>query len=127
MSKFKLTLCLLTACSFADADDDLYSKQYATCMDESDGVTIDMRSCIGEEYLVQDAKLNFAYKKLSAQLTAGRKQQLVTAQRLWIQYRDANCEFYADPEGGTLATINSATCGLDETARRAKELEDVGE
>ncbi len=82
-----------------------------------------MRSCIGEEYLVQDAKLNVAYKKLSAQLTVGRKQQLVAAQRLWIRYRDANCEFYADPDGGTVTTINAAICELDETARRARELE----
>ena len=82
-----------------------------------------MLDCIGTETTTQDARLNGAYKKLATQLTPNRKKQLLTAQRLWIQYRDANCKFYADPDGGTMATVNASDCVLQATAARAKELE----
>lgn len=95
-------------------------------MDQSNGVTSNMLACIGEELEKQDARLNSAYRTLTSQLNAERKQQLVAAQRLWIQYRDANCQFYADPEGGTLATLSANQCVLDETSQRASELEILG-
>ncbi len=37
--------------------------------------------------------------------------------------RDANCGFYADPDGGTLATVNGNDCFMSATAARAKALE----
>ena len=113
---------VLTASSVA-ADDSFFTKKYALCMDESGGVTASMLDCIGEETMTQDARLNGAYKKLGSQLAQDRKKQLVAAQRLWIQYRVANCRFYADPDGGTMATVTSSDCVLQATATRAKELE----
>lgn len=107
------------------AADNLYSQSYNSCMDKSGGVTADMRDCMGQEYKRQDARLNKAYRNLASQLSAGRKAQLLAAQRLWIQYRDANCKFYLDSDGGTMALINADSCGLDMTARRAKELESL--
>ena len=103
-----------------------YTGGYAACMDQSNGITSNMLDCIGEELEKQDARLNSAYRTLTSQLNAERKQQLVAAQRLWIQYRDANCQFYADPEGGTLATLSANQCVLDETSQRASELEILG-
>ncbi len=116
---------LLSISSVVAADEDLYTGRYGNCMDQSGGVTVNMLNCIGEELASQDARLNGAYKKLRSQLTPTRKQALLTAQRLWIQYRDANCNFYADPEGGTLANLLANECVLRETAERAKELEDL--
>lgn len=112
-----------TAVGSAVADDSLLTKKFSVCMDKSDGVTSSMLDCIGKETTTQDARLNGAYKKLATQLTPNRKKQLITAQRLWIQYRDANCKFYADPDGGTMATVNASDCVLQATAARAKELE----
>lgn len=119
-----LGLVLLCLCpSMANADDSLYTARYATCMNNSGGVTVEMLNCIDEELVSQDARLNGAYKRLIGQLSPTRKKQLVVTQRLWIQYRDANCKFYADPEGGTAATVRANECVLTETAGRAKELE----
>lgn len=73
----------------------------------------------------QDQQLNRNYQVLMAELTAERKKQLQTAQRLWIQYRDANCQFYLDPDGGSMATIAAADCSLQMTADRARELKDL--
>ncbi len=111
----------------AVASDDLYTGRYAACMDRSGGVTVEMLNCINEELVSQDARLNGAYKKLITQLTPARKQQLVTAQRLWVKYRDANCQFYSDPDGGTLSSVSASDCVLSETAERAKELENLSE
>jgi uncharacterized protein YecT (DUF1311 family) len=58
-----------------------------------------------------------------ANLSPERKKQLQEAQRLWIKYRNANCHFYADPEGGTAASVSSADCYMTATAARSKELE----
>lgn len=107
----------------AGADDNLYSQGYGSCMEASGGVTVEMLDCIAAEHSRQDARLNRAYRALTAQLGADRRKELLAAQRLWIQYRDANCRFYADPDGGTIASINAASCGLEMTARRATELE----
>ena len=92
-------------------------------MDKSDGVTSNMIDCIMAETKHQDARLNKVYKAFMAELSAERKKQLQTAQRAWITYRDANCSFYFDPDGGTIARVNSNSCFMSETATRAKELE----
>ncbi len=122
---FVTAVLAITASGIAVADDSLLTKQFSVCMDNSGGVTVAMLDCIGAETTTQDARLNGAYKKLGAQLTPARKKQLVAAQRLWIQYRDANCGFYADPDGGTLATVSASDCVLQATASRAKELENL--
>ena len=116
-----LTLCCLF--QTATADDNGLSKQFSACMDKSGGVTADMLDCIGAETKRQDSRLNKAYKEAVSQLSPARKKQLQDAQRAWIKYRDANCNFYADPEGGTMATVSSYDCFMSATASRAKELE----
>ncbi|MGB0126460.1 MAG: lysozyme inhibitor LprI family protein [Rhodocyclaceae bacterium] len=49
------------------------------------------------------------------------------AQRAWIKFRDANCDFYYDPEGGSLARVSANDCMMSSTARRAKELESLNQ
>ena len=58
-----------------------------------------------------------------AEVPSPRKKQLQEAQRSWINYRDANCAFYDDPDGGTLARVNANSCMMTATADRANELE----
>jgi uncharacterized protein YecT (DUF1311 family) len=52
-----------------------------------------------------------------------RKTQLLEAQRAWIKFRDVNCSFYLDPDGGTLARVSANDCVMTTTASRAVELE----
>lgn len=118
---------LLSACSMAHAADAPYTARYSTCMDQSGGVTYDMLDCINEEFKTQDTRLNDAYRTLRTQLSAERKTALQAVQRLWIQYRDANCSFYNDPEGGPLHRVMANECMLRETAERAKELEQLAD
>jgi uncharacterized protein YecT (DUF1311 family) len=116
-------VALVFVCHVACADDVDLTKEFSACMDQSGGVTSAMLSCMGAETKRQDARLNKAYKDVMAQLSPARKTSLQEVQRLWIKYRDANCHFYADPEGGTAASVNAASCVMTATAARSKELE----
>ena len=98
------------------------SASFAACMDKSGGVTAEMHACISAEHTRQDQQLNRNYQVLMAELIPERKKQLQAAQRLWLQYRDANCQFYLDPDGGTAAGVAAADCVLQMTANRAREL-----
>ena len=115
----------LAAPAAAQPSAPLLSASFDACMDQSGGVTVEMHACISVEHARQDQQLNRNYKALMAELTPARKKQLQTAQRLWLQYRDANCQFYADPDGGTLAGVAAADCVLQMTANRARELTDL--
>ena len=59
--------------------------------------TLEVVECVQAKINVSDQRLNAAYKVLLAQVDAARRQTLLTAQRLWVQYRDANCAFYGTP------------------------------
>lgn len=127
MSRTALVIALCAASGMAYGAEAAQANKYSACLDQSGGVTVEMLDCIDAELVAQDARLNGAYTTLGARLTPDRRQQLVAVQRLWIQYRDANCRFYADPDGGTAATLTANECVLTETTTRAKELEDMME
>ena len=98
------------------------SPQYEACLEKAGGVTLPMVECIVAEHGRQDKRLNTTYHALMAELEPQRKPQLQAAQRLWVQYRDANCSFYLDPEGGSQARVAANACRLHMTAQRAEEL-----
>lgn len=116
-----LTLSCFSQISFAQ--DIGLTKQFSQCMERSNGVTINMLECIDAETKRQDQRINKAYQNVMAQLTPERKKQLQQAQRAWINFRDANCQFYADPDGGSLARVSANDCFMSATASRSKELE----
>ena len=99
------------------------SNQYTTCMNKPGSTTLGMIECTTTETQRQDAQLNKAYKALMAELKPPRRAQLQDAQRAWLKYRDANCAFYADLDGGTLARVNANSCLLTATAERVRALE----
>ena len=107
----------------ASAHETGLSQPYAACMGKSSATTRDMIGCITAENQRQGSQLNKAYKALMAELPTPRRAQLQNAQRAWLKYRDANCAFYADSDGGTLARVNANSCMLTATAQRARELE----
>jgi uncharacterized protein YecT (DUF1311 family) len=104
------------------AADREFSKEFDACLDKAGGVTPAMIDCISAELKRQDALLNENYRKLMASLSARRKQALQEAERAWIKFRDTNCDFYYDPDGGSAARIDANECVLNMTADRAKEL-----
>jgi len=127
-SPLMVLLCLvgISLSAHAVLDEQEYSLKYRQCQEKAMS-TADIIDCMAAENKRQDKRLNTAYQQLHGALSSDRQQVLLEAQRLWIQYRDANCAFYHDPEGGTNARIHANQCVLDTTAARAQELEDLGE
>jgi uncharacterized protein YecT (DUF1311 family) len=119
-----LALVLPVVCA---AGDPTFSPAFQPCLDKAGGVTTEMVNCIGAEADLQDKRLNAAYKKAMTVLTPARQKELQGVQRLWLQYRDAKCKFAFDPDGGTMAHVESADCMLTMTAERAQELEALAE
>ena len=115
---------LLNAPALAAADSEL-SQTYSACMDKSKGVTSEMLDCISAEFTRQDDRLNENYKRLMSKLSGKRKEGLLEAQRAWIKFRDTNCSFYYDPEGGSAAHLSGTDCTLSATAARATELKNL--
>ena len=100
------------------------SKEYSDCMDKAEkGTTADMLQCDGEELDRQDARLNDAYKKLMSELSPDRKKALLKAQRVWIKFREANCDYWADQDATFEGRANTIGCLLRMTVGRVKELE----
>ena len=123
-----MALLLIALLVFASAqtfgqEKDLLSAEYSKCIEQSGGTDPGMLDCMGAEAERQDKRLNDVYKKLMNELKPERKRQLQEAQRLWIKYIEANCDFYLDPDGGTAARLAASECPVLAKAARAKELE----
>jgi len=75
-----------------------------------------------------DARLNDAWKKATRALVSdkSRSAKLKTAQKAWLTYRDATCEFEAsEAEGGSMEPALRAACLARLTEQRTKDLEDA--
>jgi uncharacterized protein YecT (DUF1311 family) len=90
-----------------------------------DGNTYEMVECLGEKLAQWDKRMTIAYQQAMKDASPQQHDQLRAAQRLWIQYRDANCLYYRLAEG-TIAAIYAGKCMLNMTQARARELEDIG-
>ncbi|MGD7034864.1 lysozyme inhibitor LprI family protein [Methylotuvimicrobium buryatense] len=119
------TFILLALSQSAISADTELNPEFSICMDQSGGVTMNMIDCITEEDQRQDTRLNRVYNELMGTLSAERKTALRDAQRAWLKYREANCHFYDDPDGGSIARVQANDCFMTETAQRAKELENI--
>jgi uncharacterized protein YecT (DUF1311 family) len=70
-----------------------------------------------------DAELNRVYSAALKRLDGADLQRLVTAQRLWVQFRDADCEAaYGLYGGGSAGPTVRAACLEKDTRERTKEL-----
>ena len=90
-----------------------------------DGNTFQMVECLKAKTAQWDKRLNAAYQKAVQDAQPAQRDQLRTAQRLWIQYRDANCLYYGLGEG-TIARLDAGECMRSMTEARAKELDGLG-
>ncbi len=81
----------------------------------------EVADCAEDQANAWDKSLNAEYKAALGRVTGDQRLLLVKAQRLWVQYRDANCavEF---AHGGTVSRYLGEQCVLNMTQDRAKEL-----
>lgn len=113
-------LLLVPVFSFAGGS---YSMTYTKCIENSAGITSSILECNYSETGYQDARLNDAYKSAMNGLSAKNKASLREAQRAWIKYRDKKVSSVVGD--GTMRAIEESSVFLEETMRRAEELESL--
>ena len=59
-----------------------------------DGSTYEIVDCLKAQTAQWDKCMNVAYQQALKDAEPKQREQLRVAQRLWIQYRDANCLYY---------------------------------
>jgi uncharacterized protein YecT (DUF1311 family) len=85
-----------------------------------------MTECAGDAYDEADRKLNETYKQIADRLADAPeiKASLKKAQRAWITFRDAECEFTnAQAVGGSLYGALITQCLAELTEQRAEMLQ----
>ncbi|CUW90422.1 lysozyme inhibitor LprI family protein [Rhizobium pusense] len=98
----------------------------------------DMTICAGKDYEKADKELNVAYQKLRKLLIErdkaadadgkGATDALVTAQRAWVAFRDANCALAGfQARGGSMEPMLISSCLAETSGKRAEELRQVSE
>jgi uncharacterized protein YecT (DUF1311 family) len=119
-----LSVCLFIAAgafSSARAAEDL-------CVDAI--TTVEINACSNEKFQRAEHELNATYKKVLARFdqTNGldrpqdqQKKSLITAQRHWIKFREANCfTVWLINADGTIRTQQNLAC-MTELARQREE------
>src|SRR3546814_3173930 len=74
----------------------MYDAEYQAC---SGGNSVEIVQCLAAKTRAHDARLNASFKAAMGHVDAPQRELLRQAQRLWIQYRDANCRLYGASEG----------------------------
>lgn len=148
-------LLLVSAPAFAQAEFEPTSAERATiaaCIERSAGESElkQMSACIGliadpcpeapgantftivachmREQKIWDERLNDWYGAARDKLKddPGAAAALKEAQRTWIQFRDAKCDYWEKRyEGGTFASVATGDCMRVETGRRALEMRGI--
>jgi uncharacterized protein YecT (DUF1311 family) len=113
---FIVAAALIGAAAFAFAGDQGDPEQHC------DGSTYEIVECLKVQTAQWDKRMNVAYQQALKDAESKQREQLRKAQRLWIQFRDANCLYYGLGEG-TIARIEAGYCMKDTTKTRALELE----
>jgi uncharacterized protein YecT (DUF1311 family) len=103
----------------------------STCWDTAT-TQLDMDDCAEKDYETADTELNAVYTQTVAAAAAGTnwadgptlKATLETAEKGWIAFRDADCDFAgnAQAEGGTMEPMLETQCGTDRTHERTRWL-----
>ncbi len=96
----------------------------AICDDAPDQTS--MNKCINDQLTKADAQLNTYFKAIEQRLVDDEevKRLLITAQRAWLKFRDAECSFSTSATtGGTIQPMLFAACKTALTTDRNKQLE----
>ncbi|MFC0399484.1 lysozyme inhibitor LprI family protein [Paraburkholderia rhizosphaerae] len=91
------------------------------CANATDQAT--MTQCANSSLKASDAKLNQTFHALQAKVSKPGKDKLQKAQRAWITWRDAQCDFNTlGSSGGSIHTLAQASCLDDLTQAQTKLL-----
>jgi len=104
------------------AHNNLLRGSYYHCARTSDGSTWSIQSCIENEFVYQDGRLNSIYGRLRSKLSGAESLALRNDERRWLSNREAGCKWDESREGQA-QRISANVCSLKKTAERAAQLE----
>ena len=120
---FATFLCDLANPGSSNAAEVEYSSEYNNCMKSTD-VRLEMLDCMNSEFDALDIKLNKVYGKVLARSDEFKAEKIKTAQRIWIDFRDAHCEVWGTMNKGSIRSIDFKSCVMDVTYHRILDLEE---
>lgn len=127
-----MRMCFLITTAFAAClplgahAQETMSPAYSACINRAQS-TLDMVTCMNAEMDVQDKALNANYQSALAMFPPDQQTKLRKAQRIWLDFRKADCDVFYGKETGTMASIEAGQCMLQHTAKRAEELKRLAE
>ncbi len=95
------------------------------CANASDQAT--MNQCAGQDFKAADKELNAVYQQITGRLkdNPDGKKLLVSAQRAWVGFRDAECKFSASGvTGGSVYPLIYSNCLTGVTKVRVEALKE---
>lgn len=98
------------------------------CADRGD--VLEETECVVEVLEREDARLNQVWKRVIAEHPSGgdravHREEIRTAQRLWIRFRDADCEAQSKIGIPKYWALNRLTCQVAKTRQRIETLTQV--
>lgn len=121
-----LRIAIVTAAALIGAAVSAFAGDQGDPEQGCDGSTYEMVECFKAKTAQWDKRMNTAYQGALKLAQPKQREQLRVAQRLWVQYRNANC-LYWDLGEGTIARIQTGDCMYRLTRTRAEELEGAAE
>lgn len=101
--------------------DDFVPKQFPNDPDCPQATTYGMAECLRGQFLVWDKRLNAEYRLALGRVDPAERVKLRSAQRLWVQFRQADCAAY-EAHDGSVSILDGAGCWRDITKARVIEL-----
>jgi uncharacterized protein YecT (DUF1311 family) len=117
-----MRIAVITAAALLGAAASAFAGDQGEPNEECGVSTYEMVDCLKAKTAYWDKRMTIAYQLMLKAGEPKQREQLRVAQRLWIQYRDANCLYYGLGEG-TIARIEASECMRSMTEARARELE----
>jgi uncharacterized protein YecT (DUF1311 family) len=83
-------------------------------------------SCAWRRYRAADAELNRVYRRATAADTGAVLVALRAAQRAWVRFRDAHCDYVASTyDGGSMQPMQQGACLEEVTRARIGQLREA--
>lgn len=95
---------------------------YAACDLDQIETQTDMNLRSYESYQDAEKKLTEVYRALLKRTFKESRPKLIAAQRAWIKWRDADCAFELDGQGGSIRPFVTNLCYEAMTLQRVEEL-----
>jgi uncharacterized protein YecT (DUF1311 family) len=119
MKARSIAVVVLFAAAVAHAQDNLFA--HTDC--KKAATQMDMDYCAGLDFKAADAQLNALYRQMMAKYDEADREKLKAAEKAWLAYRDAECDYEtASSIGGTIHPMVETMCQTDKTKARIKEL-----